>query len=165
MRSAESSQEFNVEEPVYLTSEGLEELKKELEEINKNIPITSKAVEDAKAEGDISENAAYAIAKEQLQELIDKKGEIESDLSRAVVITKEYTADIRLGSSVSLKKEGNDEEEKYTVVGPEEPDLLAGGKISDKSPLGLALLGHKKGDKVEYLAPSGKITYTITDVG
>lgn len=161
----ESSPQFNIEEPVYLTSKGLEELKKELEEINKEIPIAVRALEEASQQGDRSESAEYDVAKEKQERLFERKKEVENILSRAVIITKEYIGNIQLGSSVSLKKEGSDEEEKYTLVGPEEPGLLLDGKISHESPLGSALIGKKKGERVEAITPIGKLIYIIEDVG
>ncbi len=162
MQTPES--QFN--NPEYLSQEGLEKLKKELEELTKvrRFEFAAK-IENAREQGDISENAEYEIAKEEQLRNEARIAEIEDILSRAVLIFKERGGVyVRLGSSFSLKKEGGDAIDKYFLVGPEEADSLA-GKISHESPLGVALLGRKKGEKVQVLTPNGKINYTIIDVG
>lgn len=164
MKTPEFKQPEITEKPEYLTREGFDNLKKEVEELKKERQEIAIRIEEARGLGDLSENAEYLTAKERqgfVQQEIDEK---EGALSNAVIITPEHTADIRLGSSISLKKE-NGEEEKYMVVGPKEPNLLSDGKISYESPLGAALIGKKKDDKVEIATPNGKIIYTITDVG
>ena len=162
MKTPES--QFN--NPEYLSQEGLEKLKKEFEELTKSRRFElSKKIENALAQGDLSENAEYEIAKEEQLRNEVRIAEIEDILSRAVLILKESGGIyVRLGSSVFLKKEGSDVIDKYSLVGPKEADSLA-GKISHESPLGVALLGRKKGEKVQVLTPNGKINYTIIDVG
>ncbi len=162
MQTPES--QFN--NPEYLSQEGLEKLKKEYEELTKVRRFEfAKKIEDALAQGDLSENAEYEIVKEEQLRNEARIVEIEDILSRAVLISKESGGTyVRLGSSVFLKKEGSDAIDKYSLVGPAEADSLA-GKISHESPLGTALLGRKKGEKVRAITPSGEINYTIIDVG
>ncbi len=159
-----SESQFN--NPAYLTQEGLENLKKELEYLTKVRRFElAKKIEDARAQGDLSENAEYDIAKEEQARNEDRRIEIEDILSRVVIISKESGGTyVKLGSSFSLKKEGSDEINKYFLVGKDEADSLE-GKISNESPLGHALLGRKKGEKVRAITPSGEINYTIIDVG
>ncbi len=164
LKTPESPQFNGIENPEYLTQEGLEHLEKELEELkNKRQEIASRIAE-ARSLGDITENAEYQSAKDDQLMNEEEIAEKEKIWSCAVIITKEHTADIRLGSSFSLKKEGGDEEEKYSLVGSEEADPLD-GKISHESPLGSALIGKKKGEVVEVFTPGGKVIYTISDVG
>ncbi len=149
----------------YLSKEGFESLQKELEELKmaRRQEIADR-LEYAKRLGDLSENAEYQSAKEEWAMNEGRIAEIEDILSRAVIIEKEHSADVQLGSSVSLKRSGSEEIENYSLVGSEEADSMS-GKISYESPLGSALIGKKKGSKVEVLTPNGKINYTIIDVG
>ena len=152
--------------PEYLSQEGLEKLKKELEELTKIRRFElSEKIKNALAQDDLSENAEYDIAKEEQSENERRIAEIEDILSRAVLISKESGGTyVRLGSLVSLKKEGSDAIDHYSLVGSkEEADSLT-GKISHESPLGAALLGRKKGEKVKAITPNGEINYTIIDV-
>jgi len=152
--------------PAYLTQEGLENLKKELEYLIKvrRFELADK-IKNAREQGDLSENAEYDIAKEEQARNEDRITELMDILSRVVIIPKESGGTyVKLGSSFSLKKEGSDEIKKYSLVGKDEVDSL-GGKISNESPLGHALLGRKKGDKVRAITPNGEINYTIIDVG
>ena len=162
MKTPES--QFN--NPEYLSQEGLEKLRKELEELTKVRRFElSEKIGNALAQGDLSENAEYEIAKEEQSRNEIRIAEIEDILSRAVLISKESGGTyVRLGSSVSLKKEGGGAIDKYSLVGPKEADSLE-GKISNESPLGHALLGKKKGEKVRAITPNGEINYTIIDVG
>jgi len=162
MQTPES--QFN--NPAYLTQEGLENFKKELEYLTKVRRFEfAKKIEDARAQGDLAENAEYDIAKEEQLGNESRIDEIVDILSRAVLISKESGGTyVKLGSSFSLKKEGSDAIDKYSLVGKYEADSL-GGKISNESPLGHALLGRKKGEKVRAITPNGEIIYTIIDVG
>lgn len=155
-------QQFNNHE--YLTLEGHEEFKKEINEIeNKLLPEVAKELEDAIKDGDLTENSAYQTAKEKQGMLDGRIRKIRSILSRAIIMPKEKSAEIKFGSSMRLQKEGGGETEEYCLVGPEEVDSLK-GKISYESPLGRALLSKKKGDEIEVLTPKGKINYTIINV-
>ena len=157
--------EFQFNNAEYLTAEGLNRLKKELDERRERRQEIIKHIEFAREQGDLTENTEYDSAKNEQGENESRILGIEDILSRAVIISKkEKTADIRLCSSVSLQKEGSDEIEKYFLVGSEEADPLA-GKISHESPLGAMLLGKKKGENIKVLTPNGKINYTIIDVG
>ena len=151
--------------PEYLSQEGFNELQKELEDLKtrKRQEIADR-LEYAKGLGDLTENAEYQSAKDDQISNESRIAELEDILSRAVLISKEHGPNIQLGSTVSLKREGNDTLEKYFLIGPEEADPMD-GKISNESPLGSGLIGKKKGDNVEVLTPNGKIKYTIIDVG
>jgi len=150
--------------PEYLSQKGFNELQKELEDLKtrKRQEIADR-LEYAKSLGDLTENTEYQSAKDDQISNENRIAELEDILSRAVLISKEHSANIQLGSTVFLKREGDDVVEKYSLIGPEEVDPLT-GKISNESPLGSGLLGKKKGDSVEVLTPNGKIKYTIIDV-
>lgn len=157
--------ELQFNNPEYLTAEGLDKMKNELNERRERRYEIVKHIEFAREQGDLTENTEYDSAKNEQGENESRIIEIEDILSRLVIISKkEKTADIRLCSLVSLQKEGSDEIEKYFLVGSEEADPLA-GKISHESPLGASLLGKKKGENIKVITPNGKINYTIIDVG
>ena len=162
MQTPES--QFN--NPEYLPAEGYEELKKELDELeNQRLPEIAKLLEETRSDGDLAENAAYQSVKDKQGILEEERAKKIDILSRAVIISKEKRSEnIQLGSTVSLKKDNTDEIEKYSLIGAEEADPLK-GKISNESPLGSALIGRKKGEKINVLTPNGKINYTIIDVG
>ncbi len=152
---------------VLLTQEGLDELKKEHEELVKvKRPEIVERVSDARDMGDLSENAEYSAAREELSFIDGRIEEIEELIKKAVVVKEESSANgknksIAIGSKVNLKIDGKTE--TYTVVGEWEADPIA-KKISHESPLGKALLGKGTGQIVEVEAPAGKVTYTIVSV-
>jgi transcription elongation factor GreA len=155
--------EFHFE---YLTPEGSEELKKELENLKtdrrKEIAET---LERARELGDLAENSEYQRAKEEQAMVESRISELEDILSRAVIIpSAESAANVRIGSTVSVQKEDGGKIEKYHIVGSKEAEP-SNGKISNESPLGRALLGRKKSEKVSILTPNGEMGYTIIDVG
>ncbi|MFA6553961.1 MAG: transcription elongation factor GreA [Candidatus Paceibacterota bacterium] len=145
----------------YLTSEKFSELQKELDflKVERRKEI-AEHLEYAKKLGDLSENAEYHQAREDQAEVEGRIGKIESILKNAVMIGVGGTEVITIGSTFRLLKEGDNKSYLYTIVGSEEADMAL-GKISNLSPLGSALLGHKKGDKVAVNTPKGKIVYTI----
>lgn len=151
---------------IYLTREGYEKLRKELEYLKtvRRKEITQ-ALEKARSFGDISENAEYDAAKEA-QALNEKRiAEIEEKLSRAVIIEEEDISkdEIRIGATVKLQDIIDGEEVQYTLVAGVEANPSQ-GKISVDSPFARALLGHKKGDIVEINVPAGKLKYRILEI-
>jgi transcription elongation factor GreA len=149
-----------------ITREGHDNLKKDLEYLlNTKRPKILLAIEEARAHGDISENAEYEAAKEEYQFLQKKVGELEEMLRQCEIVDvkKNPNGVIGFGGCVSLKNLDTDEEVVYTVVGPYESDMKK-GKISMSSPLGRALLGKKIGDEVTFSAPGGERTYEIITV-
>lgn len=144
---------------IYLTHNGLEELKQEHEELVKvKRPDILNRVSQARNMGDLSENAEYTIAREELSFIDGRIDELEELLKQVVIISNNHSSTIKLGSTVKVNT-GSDNEE-FTVVGEWEADPKE-KKISHESPLGKALLGKKVGEKVEVEAPAGKIVYTI----
>jgi transcription elongation factor GreA len=151
--------------PVYLTEEGLENLKEKLNElINVQRPELAARLNKAIKQGDLSENADYITAKEAQGFLEGQIQEIQHKIRHAVLI-EESGGDgrVRLGSHVTVLEMGYDEKETYHMVGPTEADPSK-GKISHESPLGRALLGHSVGDEVTISAPAGEIVFKLLDV-
>ncbi len=151
---------------IYLTPSGKAALEAELEElINVRRPELAKRLHAAIKQGDLSENADYAAAKEEQGFLEGRIQEIQAILRQAQLIADEKNHDgtIKLGSTVRLVEDGYDDEEIYRIVGPTEADPRK-GRISHESPLGKALIGHKKGEVVIYHAPAGTIKFRIVDV-
>ena len=150
------------EEKEYLSKEKFEELEKELNELK---TVRRKEVaahlEESKALGDLSENAEYHAARDEQADVEDRINQIEALLRNAEIIEKHKHTVVEIGSEVKVKKGGK--EETYTLVSSEEADM-ATNKISRHSPLGEALSGHKKGDKVEAKTPRGVVEYIIVDV-
>ncbi len=119
------------------------------------------ALEYAKSLGDLSENAEYHQAREDQANCEDRITHIEQILKNAVIMDDTQKAGVvSVGSTVTVQKKGSKEEKTFALVGSEEADSIS-GKISNESPLGQALLGKKKGDKVIVHAPKGDVEYTI----
>lgn len=147
---------------IYLTQAGLDELKKEHAELNTvRRPEVVERVSSARDQGDLSENAEYHAAREELSFIDGRIDELEELLKNVVIIQDTKGSTVALGSKVTLKVNGKDE--AYSVVGEWEADPRE-RKISHESPLGKALIGKKIGETVEVEAPAGKITYTVVSV-
>ena len=151
---------------VYLSHEGYEKLRRELEQLktSKRREI-SKAIGEARAHGDLSENAEYTYAKEA-QGLNEKKiAELEDKLSRAKLIDESAMPkdEILIGAKVKLKDLDSSEELEYSLVAEEEADYSA-CKISVTSPVGEALLGHKENDIVRIKIPAGILRYKVIKI-
>jgi transcription elongation factor GreA len=150
---------------IYLTKEGLEDLKKEFQELTKvKRPDILERVSQARSMGDLSENAEYVAAREELSFIDGRIDELEELIKQAVLIQESHNKGnhtVKLGSTVSLSVKGK--KEQFTVVGEWEADP-GDKKISHESPLGKALLGKGVGEKVEVEAPAGMLAYTIVSV-
>jgi transcription elongation factor GreA len=148
--------------PVYLTAEGLAKLKAELDHlVTSERPRIAARIHDAKLDGDITENAEYEDAKQEQSFLEGRIATLESQLKNAEVIAKANGDKVGIGSKVVIK--GSDGEETFTIVGSAEAAPRE-GRISNESPVGAALMGHKKGDKVTVQAPAGPVSYTVVRV-
>lgn len=142
---------------VYLTAEGLDKLKKELEylKFEKRSEIAER-LRLAIQMGDLSENADYAATKEEQSFVEGRIRDLEDSLRRAKLITGEGPRDrVRVGCRVTVVEEGSDEEETYHIVGVHEANPSA-GRISNESPFGRALLGAKVGQRVAVEVPRGE---------
>ena len=149
-------------EQVYLTAEGKADLERELDQLlNVRRPELARKLKDAVAEGDLKENADYHDAKEQQAFLEGRIQYLENILRSAKVIANDGATDmVRLGSEITIVEDGADDEETYIIVGAAEANPRE-GKISHESPIGAALLGHKKGDKVRVNTPGGNVVFKI----
>ena len=149
----------------YLTPEGAQELRRELDElITVKRPELAKKLKAAVAEGDLKENADYHDAKEQQAFLEGRIQYLENVLRSSEIIENSgKTDEVRLGSVVTIIEEGGDEEEVYSIVGAAEANPRE-GKISHESPIGGALLGHRKGDKVRVQTPGGVTIFKVKQI-
>lgn len=151
---------------VPMTKEGYEKLKKELDHLikverHKNI----KDIEEARAHGDLSENAEYHAAKERQGHIDAKKRELEHKLSHAQIIdvSKLSNEKVVFGATVTLADTETGDVKKYTLVGQEEADFKK-GKISVQSPVGKALITHKVGDVVTIKTPTKTVEYEVQEI-
>ena len=148
----------------YLTEDGLEELKKELEYLKtEKRPEVINALKEARALGDLSENAEYDAARAEQAEVENKISEIEAMLENAELIKDVNTNKVSIGTTVTLKYVEDDETDTYTIVGSKEADPFA-NKISNESPLAKAIIGAKKGQSVMVDSPNGKYQVDILEI-
>jgi len=147
----------------HLTSQGLKELKVELKKlVDEKRPRLIKRVAVARNHGDLSENSEYTAAREDLAFVAGRIDELEELIAKAKLIkTKKTKDEVKLGCKVTVKVNGK--KQTFELVGEWEADPLE-QKISHTSPLGKALLGKKKNDKVKIEAPAGKVTYHIQKI-
>jgi len=148
------------------TREGYETLKKELEHLKKvERPENIKAIEVARAHGDLSENAEYDAAKERKAFLDGRISELAYKLGSAEIIDTDSlpTDRVVFANTVLLENLESGENSKYQLVGPEESDVEK-GRISVTSPLGRAIIGKEPGDEVILQAPSGKKVFELVEI-
>lgn len=146
----------------YLTKEGLTELQDKLHQLKTvRRREIAEAIQTAKEQGDLSENAEYATAKEEQTKIEHEIAELEATLKNAQVIRKANNGKVSIGSTVKLDCEGQKRE--YRIVGVTEADPLS-GKISNESPMGEALIGTKKGDRVSIPTPAGNKDCKVMDI-
>ncbi|MXN63424.1 transcription elongation factor GreA [Stappia sp. GBMRC 2046] len=153
-------------EKVPMTAAGYAMLEQELKErTSVERPRIIQAISEARAHGDLSENAEYHAAKEQQSHNEGRISELEDKLGRAEIIdVSKLSGDtIKFGATVTLVDEDTDEEKKYMIVGDVEADVKA-GKVSISSPIARALIGKTIGDSVEVAAPGGARAYEIIAV-
>ena len=149
-----------------VTRKGYETLKEELENLKRvERPRNIKAIEEARAHGDLSENAEFDAAKDRQGFLEGRIGELEYKLANADVINIDELPKDRavFGNKVLLENIDTGEEVEYQLVGPDESDI-GNGRISVSSPLGRAILGKKPGDELTLEVPGGKRIYEIVDI-
>ena len=148
----------------YISEEKRESLLAELAELKgvKRREILEN-LEYAKSLGDLSENAEYHQAREEQAKLEERIAKIEEILRSSVVIKEGTTGTVGMGSEVVVLKDGTKEEKTFKIVGSEEADMAL-GRISNRSPLGSAMLGKEKGETVSISAPSGAVNYKIIKV-
>ena len=149
------------EKELYLTEEGLEEIKKELDELKLvKRPEIINALKDARAQGDLSENAEYDAARTEQAIVEARIKDLEVMLERAVVITKVDTDVVSIGTKVTLEYVDDEDTEEYSIVGSQEADPFT-NKISNESPIAKAIMGLKVGSVVSVDSPNGKYDVKI----
>ncbi len=148
----------------YISAQKLKELKQELEERKTTVrQQIAERIQEAQTQGDISENPEYSEAKDAQAFNEGRIIELESLINNAIVVSKKRKGGIvQVGSQVVIRGKKNEKFE-FLIVGPEDADP-SDGKISNESPLGRALLGHKKDDEVEAQTPQGKVKYKIIKI-
>jgi transcription elongation factor GreA len=153
-------------ERVPLTREGYERLKKELRHLKSvERPQNVKDIEEARAHGDLSENAEFHAAKERQAFLEGRINDLGYKVGNAEVIDPDTLSkeSAVFASTVEIENVDTEESIVYQLVGPDESDITQ-GRISVVSPLGKALIGKKPGDEITLNAPNGKRTYELVDI-
>lgn len=152
------------DEKIYLTSEGFLEIEEELNHLkNERRPEIIKALKDARALGDLSENADYDAARDEQAKVEGRILELEKILEKATIIESNKDGKVGLGSTVTIYYIDDDEEEEYMIVGSKEADPSE-NKVSNESPLARAIMGAKEGDVRSVESPNGKYDVKIVSV-
>ncbi len=143
-----------IKKSISLTAEGKKELEKELNDLIKNRPVIAEKIATARAFGDLSENEEYSSARNEQKLSESRILEIQDILKNAKIIRAGKKDKVVLGAVVDLDMAGK--KVSYTIVGPTEANPLE-GKISNESPIGKAIFGHKVGESVEFNGKKVKI--------
>lgn len=149
----------------YLTQQGMDDLKRQLEEAIAQRPVISKAIAEARDKGDLSENAEYDAAREAQGLLELKISKLQDTLATARVMdeSKLNTDTVQMLNRVKIKNVKTGAVAEYTLVGESEANFKE-GKLAVGTPIGKALLGHKKGDLVDVQVPAGVITFEVMEI-
>ena len=149
---------------VYLTQQGLDDLKQELDNlINVRRPENIIAIKEARALGDLSENAEYDAARNEQAQIEARIKQLEKMLENVSIITEVSNDTVGIGNTVSIKYVDDDEEDEYKIVGSQEADPFE-SKISNESPIAKALFDHKVGDIVTVESPNGSYDVEIVEI-
>ena len=150
---------------IYLTEAGLEEKKKELEYLKlEKRPQVIEALKEARALGDLSENAEYDAARTEQAEVEGRIKMLEAMLENAIIVNNVGNDQVSIGSVVTIQYDDDEDDiEEYSIVGSTEADPFE-NKISNESPLAQAILGAKKGDVVTVSSPQGEYQVTIREI-
>ncbi len=155
-----------MKQKIPITPEGYQKLKNDLERLLKfDRPQNIKAISEARAHGDLTENAEYHAAKEKQSFIEGKIHELQSKLAQSHVIDPSTISQdkIAFGATVRVLDVDTDEEKTYVLVGPDEADIKS-GKISIRSPIGKSLIGKELGDTVIVRAPAKTMEYEILEI-
>jgi transcription elongation factor GreA len=149
--------------PTYISKDGLEKLRAELAEmVSVRRPEIAQRIHDAKEHGDLSENAEYEDAKNEQAFVEGRIQTLEAMIKNAMLIDENTSTDhVQIGSTV--KVEGEDGPETFMIVGSAEAKP-ADGRISNESPVGRALLGRRRGDKITVKVPAGDFAYKVLEI-
>ena len=149
---------------VYLTEEGMAELKQELDVLKlEKRPAVIEALKEARALGDLSENADYDAARAEQAQIEGRILELEKIMENAEIIENNNTGKVSLGCTVVINYEDDDETEEYRIVGSKEADP-SDNKVSNESPIAKAIMGAKAGEVREVESPNGKYNVKIIEV-
>ena len=149
---------------VFLTAKGFTDIESELDELKRDKrPEIIKAIKEARALGDLSENADYHAAREEQAIIEGRIQELEYMVDNAVIITEGASDRVKMGVNVTIKYEDDDDTEEYKIVGSMEADPFD-NKISNESPIAKAIMGKKKGDVVTVESPNGKYNIEIIEI-
>ena len=149
---------------VYLTPEGFIQLEEELNNLKLNRrPDIVKAIKEARALGDLSENAEYHSAREEQAQVEARIRELEYKLEHAIIAEKKKSSKVHVGATVTVEYVGDGELEDYKIVGSMEVDPF-NNKISNESPIGSAVLNHKVGEVVNVTSPNGSFDVKIVKI-
>ena len=149
----------------YLSQDGLDAIKKELDEALAQRPIIAAAIGEAREKGDLSENAEYESAREAQGLLELKIANLQDTIANAKVVDASQigTDKVQMLNTVKVKNLNAGAEMTFTLVGEKEADF-AKGRLAATTPIGKALMGHSKGDIVEADVPAGKIKFKILEI-
>ena len=149
---------------IYLTASGLKEIQDELDEL-KNVkrPEVITALKEARALGDLSENAEYDAARTEQALVENRTQELEAMIENVVLIENVDTDKVSIGTTVTIEYVGDNDTEAYSIVGSKEADPF-NNKISNESPIAQAIMGKKTGDVVSVDSPNGKYDVKILKI-
>jgi transcription elongation factor GreA len=150
----------------YITEEGLQRMKADLYHLmNVERPAISRQIAEARDKGDLSENAEYDAAKDAQGMLEMRIAKLEDLVANSRIIdeSKIDTSKVQILSKVKIKNTANKSTLQYTIVSESEANLKE-GRIAASSPIGKALMGHKKGEVVDVTVPSGKVAFEIIEI-
>lgn len=148
----------------YITEGGLKELKDELSNLTKNVrPEIVNAIKEARALGDLSENAEYHAAKERQGQVESRIKELEYLIENAIIIEEGSSSEVRIGSTVEIKYIDDNEIEEYKIVGSTEADPFE-NKISNESPIAKVIMGKRVNDVVSVESPTGNYKIQIISI-
>lgn len=150
---------------IFLTKEGYDEVVQELEDlINVKRPANIEAIKEARALGDLSENADYDAARNEQAELEAKIKKLQAIVDNVTIIDEVSNDKIGVGNTVKISYvDDPEEEDQYKIVGSQEADPFE-SKISNESPIAKALLGHKVGDTVSVESPNGSYEIKVIEI-
>ncbi len=156
---------MNNKKPILLTKEGYEEIKEELNDlINVKRPANIEAIKEARALGDLSENADYDAARNEQAEIEAKIKKLETILENVQIIESVSTDEVGVGTTVKIAYiDDEDDVDQYKIVGSQEADPFE-SKISNESPIAKALMGHKVGDVVSVESPNGSYEVKVIEI-
>ena len=149
---------------IFLTQKGLDEVKAELDDLKQNVrPEVISQIKEARAQGDLSENAEYHAARDRQGHVEARIKELEYIVDNATIIEEGKKDKVSIGSTVEIKYIDDDETEEYTIVGSTEADPFE-NKISNESPIAIGIMNKKKGDKVTIESPNGSYEIEIVSI-